>query len=448
MKNKITKNLKPLFVAVLLLVGFWFAYASIWLNPTSDPLVENTKPPVDLATKEQEKEGRVEIGSVLSNSIDGDGSFVTIGNFINGAVGWSLNYTPPAVFYGDVNFFSFKNIQSKPTKLCTNQGFLKKCQGNVKFVANQERYETAVNVVSYPSTNKIVGSVFYQIPTGQECTTIATSGTNWTTGTKLSGTNLNYSVTFDGWGTYTLAMNCGAEKPEVTIVVGGRIETVNSGQEYTLNLNLGSSRQATITAFSAGSPGVDSDRNGSCNSNQAVNGEASYASIGSTTIFRLGGAKGGVGGLDKTKNTGIQSGPNKGICSPIPAEGGTIVTNNLSSSPSTKRGYTGTMATDNGYTYGGCSGIGESACDKTGYSGAIKSFSDHGKGGSSQAKGAYGFSNGNGYAVAGAGGAYATGSYTLPATGTLKVYAGKSGGSGIGSGPYPSGRDGFVRITW
>lgn len=441
MKNKITKNLKPLLVAVLLLVGFWFAYASIWTNPTSDPLVENTKPPVDLATKEQEKDGRVEFGSVLSNSIDGDGSFVTIGNFINGAVGWSLNYTPPAVFYGDVNFFSFKNIQSKPTKLCTNQGFLKKCQGNVKFVANQERYETAVNVVSYPSTNKIVGSVFYQIPIGQECTTIGTSGTNWTTGTKLSGTNLNYSVTFDGWGTYNLAMNCGSEKPEVTITVGGRIETVNSGQEYTLNLNLGSTRQATVTAFSAGSPGVDSDKNSECFS--LVNGEDSYASIGSTTIFRLGGAKGGVGGVHVTSNS-------KKTCGSGLAEGGVVLTNNLSNSIIAK-GHAGTTAINSGYTYGGCSGIGVSACDQSGYSGTIKSFSDHGKGGSSQAKGPFGLSNrtGNhGYAVAGAGGAYATGSYTLPATGTLKVYAGKSGGSGIGSGPYPSGRDGFVRITW
>lgn len=441
MKNKIIKNTKPLFIAVVLLAGFWFAYASIWINPKSDPLVENTKPPVDMATEEQEKEGRLDVGTIVNNSISDDGSFVTLGNFMNGAVGWSLNYTPPAVFYGDVNFFNFKNTQAKPTKLCSNQGFLKKCQGNVKFIANAERYETAVNVVSYPSSNRVTGSVFYQIPVGQECTVIGTNGTSWTTGTKLSGTNLNYSVTFNDWGTYTLAMNCGSEKPEVTIAVGGKIETVNSGQEYSFNLNLGSSRQATVTAFGAGSPGIDSDANGSCTT--VVESEGSYASIGSTTIFDMNGAKRGLGGVSVSSTR-------KSICSPGESEGGTIKTNALTGSSVAKGNY-GTVGRDSGYTYGGCSGIGISACDRSGYTGSIKNFSDHGKGGSSQAKGKYGLSNrtGNhGYAVAGAGGAYITGSYTLPATGTLKVYAGRSGGSGIGVGPYPSGRDGFVRITW
>lgn len=408
-------NIKSLILALVLLVGISFATAQgVWNDATNTPGNNSgIFGPITDGPETQEKDGQLITSGIINNS----GALVSYANL---AVGYddSVNhdYTSfynktPAYLFGDTFFQKNKAPTGNESQLCVNpEGRVKICN-SVDFKAVAPVYYTNTNVTSYPTgSGKVTGYVSYKIGTGQSCTTVATTGTDWAGGQTISGTNTNKAVVFNDWGTYDMKITCDGVTYTATIKIGGKIIPTNAGSSTKYTLNLGASRIATIYAIGGGGSGAN--ETGSCVT--GFEGSASSIKIGSTNIVNVGSGFGAT--------AGITSG-----CTPKVGSGGNVITNTLSAS-SPNGGYSGSNEK------GGCSGMPDSnnnlnTCNS---GGTVLPYGKGGTGSGVDAKG-------------GGGGSYVVGNYTLPATGTLTTFVGIGGGKG---GSTPKGQDGYISITW
>lgn len=461
--DNIKKNIKTLLLAVVMLGGLTIATAQgIWTDPTASPVNGNPEAPITQEIESQEKKG----GLTSSGIINATGALISYSNLDVGySFGGSSN-RPPTYFFGDTFFQMVTTGFGTPAenKICVDSdGKVKLCDntvntGSVVFQALQDKYYTTTNTVSFP-TSGIVGGVKYQIGSGLTCTTVSTSGTSWPNGQTLSGSSNNYQVTFYDWGTYNLSMNCSnggglSSTYTVTIKVGGRI-LVDQAIQYSYKLNLNQDRDAEIYAVSAGGSGVSSSKmtigtssNTGCGTKYG--GGDTYAKLTSgKTIVYLYGGDGAQGG--RWRNS---TGTAGGACPGIPGHKGTVSVNNMTSATDHEGYYGASNDTTNsvGTTGSGCSGLPDGngsydTCRKSGTT--AKTYGNGGVGVKySDPKTTFNCAlkpDCHGWTAGGGGGAYAFGHYTLPANGTLLLYAGKTGGN---QGDYPPGKNGIIIVTW
>lgn len=400
-------NIKSLLFALVLLAGISLATAQgTWNDPTNSPgNSSGIFGPITDSDEQQEKEGPLVSSGIVNNS----GAIVSYADLAIGYNSGSSSNKTPAYLFGDVFFQKNKAPSGNESQICIKpDGKVKVCN-IVDFKEVAPIYYTNTNVVSYPSSG-VTGYVSYKIGTGQSCTTVATTGTDWSGGQTLSGTNTNKAVKFNDWGSYDLKITCDGVAYTSTIKVGGKIIPTTTGSNTNYTLNLGASRTATMMAVGGG--GSAANETGSCRT--GYSGASSSIKIGSTNIATVGGGGGAT--------TGIVSG-----CTPKVGSGGSVIAHTLTSSVP-NNGYDGINEA------GGCSGVPDlnnnfNTCNSGG------TVLPYGKGGIGIGSDANG----------GGGGAYITGMYTLPATDTLTTVIGQGGGKG---GSTPKGQDGYISIIW
>lgn len=411
MENKTIKtNTKTLLIALFFLVGITGATAQgVWFDPTSSPIGNNIFGPVTDGNEGQEKQGMLITSGIINNV----GDFNVLKEL---SVGFNdtnanISHKTPAYLFGDTYFKKAIIGSNNENQLCVDpEGNVKVCN-DVDFKAVQSVYYTNTNVVSFPTSTGVTGYVSYKIGNGQSCTTIATSGTDWAGGQTINATNTNKAVKFNDWGSYDLQMTCAGVTYTANVKIGGKIipTAVNTSTNYTLNL--GANRLAQVITIGAGASGAS--ETGSCVT--GYDGGYSLVKIGSSVIAHV------SGGSKPT--AGIVSG-----CTPKVGTGGGILANQLSSSFA-NNGYDGVVSV------GGCSGQPDSnkninTCNS---GGQVLPYGMAGSGVDVDGRG-------------GGGGAYLSGVYTLPATGTLTTFVGERGGKGRSSAPY--GQNGYVSIIW
>src|SRR5574343_45562 len=411
-QNNFSNNLKSFLLAVVMLTGLTLVTAQrVWKDaPTGTAPANNVPGLFTTGPEDQEKKGQLITSGIINNS----GDFISFANFDVGGKFGSWDPKTPAYLFGDTYFLKTKFGNSGENELCVDpEGKVKVCSKKIIFKPVNDKYYTSNNVVSFPSGG-VTGYVTYDIDPGLSCSRVAKTGTDWSSGL-ISGKSASYAVKFYDWGTYDLQIACGSNTFTATIKVGGRIIPTTVGSNVSYTLNLGATRNAYVYAIGAG--GSAALEGGSCTT--GYDGRETTVKIGvvgtPATIVYAGGGKGA--------EAGIVSG-----CNPRNGSGGSVVTNNLTSKTS-NNGYSGSA------DLGGCSG----APDEDNKLNTCNS----GGGNLPYGKGGAGTTGSNDYG--GGGGAYASGYYNLPATGTLTVYLGLPGGKG---GTTPKGQQGYASITW
>jgi hypothetical protein len=428
MENKnIKTNIKSLIFVFILLVGVTLATAQgVWTDaPKGTAPNNNIFGPITIGDENQEKSGQLVTSGIINNS----GDFITYADLSVG----NSSYKTPAYLFGDVFLPKMVLAGNAENQLCLSpEGKVKVCR-DISFKAVSPIYYTKNNVVTFPTSTGVDGYVSYKIGQSQSCTTVNKTNTNWG-GQTLIGTDANKKVTFSDWGTYDLQINCDGVVYTTTIKIGGKIipTTVDAAIKY--NLNLGASRPAYIYVVGAGGgASLETFRSYACQGQgtciervcvQATVGGNTNVKIGSTTLVSVNGGKGAQTGSPSS-------------CPFQVGNGGTVAVNTLSSNYSNS-GYAGDQFV------GGCNGKPDSnnnlnTCSTNGH-GTILPYGRGGSGlkGQDISKNQYGDR-------AGGGGAYASGEYTLPATGTLTTFVGAAGGKG---GTTPEGQNGYISIEW
>lgn len=273
-------NIKPVLVAIVLLVGLSFVNAVPWTAPTGS----NTSAPIDEGTPNQEKIGQLTVGA-LANSAHGP--VVTFSPFRAGSA--SLDVT--SNFYGPLNLFGvFDSSATADMPLCTDSnGKVKLCSDKILFAPVSSVYYsptlTTSQTVSFPSGG-VTGAVTYSIDSAYSCTTVqakdaitnnTTTDTTWPNGTTLTGSNSSYNVTFNRWGSFILGITCTNGKSyTATIDIKGKIKPVNgwSVQKFTFTSN----RQLEIKAQGGGG-GPSSYYNNGYSCAMSSGGGPAYAHI-------------------------------------------------------------------------------------------------------------------------------------------------------------------------
>lgn len=272
---KSLNNLKPLLVAIVLLVGLSYVSAVPWNEP--DAGSTNTKASIDEGTPNQEKLGSLTIASLINSA---HGPVVTFSPF---GVG-SSSVSATSNFYGPLNLFGvFDSSASADTPICTDKdGKVKLCSDKILFSPVSSVYYsptlTTSQTVVFPSGG-VDGAVSYSIDPAYSCTTNHNASTDWAqtdwpNGTTLSGSNSNYTVHFSDWGTYVLPIDCTNGKSySVTIDVKGKIKPITSSNQKFL---FPSSKELEIRAQGGG--GDDGGTNSSgCYGN--VDGLSAFAHV-------------------------------------------------------------------------------------------------------------------------------------------------------------------------
>lgn len=403
-KKNIT-NIKSLIFVFTLFIGVTFATAQgVWNNPQATPPNSNVSGLITAENDNQEKAGQLVTSGIVNNS----GDFISYANLYVG----SGAYQTPAYLFGDTYFKKIARSGASENRLCMNpSGEVKVCN-DVLLNAVEPIYYTKNNVVSFPSSTGVDGFVSYKIGQSQYCTTENLPGSNWG-GQTLVGTDTNKKITFTDWGTYELKMTCDGQEYSTTIKIGGKIIPTTVGTNLTYSLNLGASRPAKFIMIGAGASGAS--ETGNCVT--GYDGGSSFVKIGSTTI-------GNVGGGGKPV-AGIVSG-----CKPSVGSGGRVAYGTQLSNAYSNDGYSGVVSA------GGCSGAPDANNDLNTCNSGGKVL-PYGKAG-------VGYDDVNGRG--GGGGAYLTGNYTLPATGSLVAFVGERGGKGRRS--TPDGQNGYISIEW
>lgn len=420
--SNILNKIKPIFVATLLLVGFAFVAANSWTAPTANPKIVNTKPPVDQGTLNQEKTGALTVGTLTNLAY---APVVTYGPFYVGILDGSNYQEADTTFYGKLNLIKVMSDAGTYTTaqpLCTNYlGKVKVCSQDVLFEPVQEVYFTTTNVLTYPSGG-VTGAVRYKIDSALTCTTISTSGTSWSGGTTLTGSNSNYSVSFNDWGTYILSMSCsvGGSNPKTySAVISVKGKVVPTAHNSVQKFQFPTAR--TLDIFAQGGGALAATSSGTCSNGS--DGLSSFAHVTSSSSWSpnsYGGSNQGAsynaganvvqvgGGIAPINWGSSHCGQSYGT----EGDGGNVISNNLSVSTV----HSGGVPSGGG---GGCPGsfLGTSGC----------SLTEDGSGGT--------------WIYGGGGGAYASGKYNISANNYLYLYQ----GSGVGSSSTSNnGKQGYI----
>lgn len=405
MENKTTKtNIKSLLFVFMLLVGVTLTTAQgVWSNPQAGtPPANNIAGPINAEDDNQEKSGPLVTSGIINNS----GDFISYANLYVG----SGSYKTPAYLFGDTYFKKMTRSGATENRLCLNpSGEIKVCN-DVDFKAVDPIYYTSNNITKFP-TGGVTGYVSYKIGQNEWCTSSNLTNTDWG-GRTLVGVESKVAVKFSDWGTYDLKITCAGIEYVATIKIGGKIIPTTAGGNINYTLNLGTSRPATFKLIGGGASGAS--ETGSCNT--GYDGGSSYVKIGSTTIANVGGGGKAV--------AGIISG-----CNPSVGAGGRVASGTQLSNVYANDGYSGVVST------GGCSGAPDANNDLNtcNSGGKVLPYGNAGSGLDVNGRG-------------GGGGAYITGTYTLPATGTLTTFVGPLGGKGRGA--TPDGQNGYISIEW
>jgi hypothetical protein len=415
-------NLKPVFIAIILLVGLSFATANNWTAPNVNN--DNTAGPIHegYSSPSQEKTGSLTVAGLINTA---HSPVVTFSPFTAGSQSLDVitNFNGPLNLFGVLNGSGI----SSDTPLCTNSsGKIKLCADKVIFEPVQDVYYSATNAITFTGT--VTGAVKYDIDPLLSCTTTATSGTNWANGTTLTGTSSSYPVTFNNWGVYVLSMDCTNNKTySTTITIKGKIVSqttwgtnptvmgTQNGFTGTQKYFFSTSKVIEIRAQGggAGGSGTNPVNNG------GSDGMAAFAHV-TTNASWTPNSTGSGNPIGAKYNSGaslVHAGGGYALYAQGPtqyAKGGDKITYATELSNVTKSNG-GNPAGSNG----GCPGSTPTSC----------SHNEAGAGGYS--------SYGGQVSGAGGGGAYVSGTYTMPANNYLYIYNG-DWGSGAGDG----GKDG------
>ncbi len=404
MENKTTKtNIKSLLFVFMLLVGVTLTTAQgVWSNPNLPPPNKIVDSPINAEDDNQEKSGQLVTSGIINNS----GDFISYANLYVG----SGSYKTPAYLFGDTYFKKMTRSGATENRLCLNpSGEIKVCN-DVDFKAVDPIYYTSNNTTKFPSSG-VTGYVSYKIGQNEWCTSSNLTNTDWG-GRTLVGVESKVAVKFSDWGTYDLKITCAGIEYVATIKIGGKIIPTTSGGNINYTLDLGTSRLATFKLIGGGASGAS--ETGNCVT--GYDGGSSFVKIGSTTIANVGGGGKPV--------AGIVSG-----CKPSVGSGGRVASGTQLSNVYSNDGYSGSGST------GGCSGAPDANNDLNtcNSGGKVLPYGNAGSGLDVNGRG-------------GGGGAYITGTYTLPATGTLTTFVGALGGKGRGA--TPDGQNGYISIEW
>lgn len=463
MQNKNFKtNIKSLLLALLFLVGITFTTAQNWSDPTSNPATNNPPIPITAESDSQSKDGGLVtsgITNILGDIVSYSNLCVGNSNSSNDPCPGSTNYKTPAYFFGPVSFRKLTSGSNVENKICVDPaGKLKVC-GSVELKALATSYYTTPNyfeyvggipTIKYPtiSSKRVVGKVSYKTA-GISCTPITNSATtDWISSSTISGTGTK-DVTFTKWGTHDLEMNCNdGQTYKVTIKVGGSFRSSQIGKTEEFNFDFGGSSMAVYVQAVGGSGAGAREyhHKGTNYCIQGADGSASTVTVTSSAsnakpvvIANVGPGTAGVAGRGSN-------------CSPHVGYGGTVKTSALSGTGSqSNSGYSGGYGSQN--YYGGCSGQPDiNGKTNTCHSGGVYKPRTEGYGIGGQTDGQDGWFQGvqdsiGAYHNGGGGGAYLSGYYTFPVSGTLSFFAGQAGGQTINT---PKGLygDGHVWFDW
>lgn len=412
-------NIKPVFVAIVLLVGISFVAATTWSVP--DINGTNTGAPINQGTPNQTKQGSLTVGALVNSA------HAPIVTFSHLRVGSSSLDTVSSNFYGPLNLFGvFDNTASADMPLCTNsQGKVKLCSDKVQFSAVNGSYYsptlTTSQTVSFPSGG-VNGAVSYSIDPAYSCTTVqakdaitnnTTTDTTWPNGTTLTGSNSGYNITFNRWGSFILGITCTNGKTySTTIDIKGKIKPTNSSVQKFLFSN---AKSIEIKAIGGG--GDDGTlSSGVCSG--VTDGLPAFAHVTSSSSWTPNSGNNSLGGYVSGANV-IHAGGGYGPANGINCygKGGDYVTYSSSASNITRRNGVTSLGSN-----GGCPGSNPTSCNTN---------ADDGAGGYGQR--------------GGGGGSYASLVYQIPSSNYLYVY----NGGGVGSQGTPgSAKPASLIVEW